>query len=120
MSFMHSNWAKLVKGMTLAELSLEIEIAKLGFPYRVQHPFFLWHSRRLPFFPDFYVMRPGSPFIIEVDDPDHDKPEKKKRDAVRTQRIWEVERIPVVRVTNAEVHADPAAALAKALEKLDV
>src|SRR5690606_34788837 len=89
--------------LTPAEKALEPEVAKLGVPYRVQHP--IWALRyRL----DFALPTLG--IAIEVDDPSHTAKKKRAADKKRTDRLkkagWKV-----LRTTNAEVLADPEGAL---------
>jgi len=100
MSMMHIRWGKLYKG-TPAEHSLEPAVAALGLCYRTQLPGFQYGFR---YFPDFYLPQLG--VIIEVDDPSHDKPEKRLADAERTEyfegRGWRV-----LRCKNEEALNDP-------------
>jgi very-short-patch-repair endonuclease len=96
-------WAAAYSNPTPAEKALEPEVAKLGVPYRIQHP--IWAlSYRL----DFALPTLG--IAIEVDDPSHTAKRKRAADTKRTARLkkagWRV-----LRTTNAAVLADPAKAL---------
>lgn len=103
-----ANWDWLYSHPTKAELALEPEVAKLGIPYRFQHR--VWN-----FVVDFAL--PTLMVAIEVDDPSHNRADKRRKDAERTE--WLVGRgWRVVRTTNAEAIADPAAALIRALGPL--
>lgn len=99
MSIFLTRWAKLYSQQTPAEAALEPAIAALGVPYRFQHP--LWG---LKYFPDFALIK--QKIVIEVDDPSHSRPKKKREDAERTKRMaqhgW-----TVVRCTNDEALNDP-------------
>jgi very-short-patch-repair endonuclease len=92
-------WAALYADQTPAEAALEPALASLGVPYRFQHP--LWALR---VFPDFVLHQ--HKLVIEVDDPSHARPAKKRADAERTRKIesagWKV-----VRCTNEEALRDP-------------
>lgn len=87
---MATRWMSLYQG-TPAEHALEPELAKLGIPYRWQHP--VWAARA---FLDFAL--PTVMLAIEVDDKGHYQPAKKKKDAERTERLgkygWTVIRVP--------------------------
>jgi very-short-patch-repair endonuclease len=82
-SFMHQCWAGNYKG-TPAEHAIEPAIAKLGVPYRIQHPLFLFPGG-LKYFPDFVL--PSIGVVLEVDDGSHDDEKKKGNDAVRTAAL---------------------------------
>lgn len=101
-----ANWDYLYQNPTKAELLLEPEVAKLGVPYRFQHR--IWN-----YIPDFAIL-PWK-LLVEIDGDSHRRKEQVAKDAEKTawlaKRGWRT-----VRVTNAEVFADPAAALAKALD----
>jgi very-short-patch-repair endonuclease len=92
---------KLYRDTTPAELSLECEVARLGVPYRIQFPYYLWGVR---YFPDFVL--PTLKVVIEVDDESHNRRVKQEADAVRTEELnalgWEV-----VRCTNREALEQP-------------
>lgn len=98
-SLLLKRWAKLYSQPTDAERAIEPAIASLGVPYRFNHP--LW---ALAVFPDFILIR--NKLVIEVDDPSHARPAKRKADAERTKKLngagWQV-----VRCTNDEALADP-------------
>lgn len=101
-------WAAAYSNPTEAEAKLEPEVAKLGVPYRIQHP--IWAlSYRL----DFALPTLG--LAIEVDDPSHTAKKKRAADKRRSERLkkagW-----TVLRTTNAEVLKDPAAALHRMLK----
>lgn len=105
-------WAAATSNPTPAEKALEPEVAKLGLPYRFQHP--IWALRyRL----DFAI--PSLRLAIEVDDPSHTAKKKRAADKQRTAKLekagWRV-----VRTTNAEVLADPARALKKMLDSAGI
>lgn len=91
---------KLYRDITPAEIKMEEAVAKLGVPYRIQFPYYLWGVR---FFPDFLL--PTLKLIIEVDDESHNERKKKEADAQRTQELnalgW-----TVVRCTNQEALDD--------------
>lgn len=91
---------KLYRDVTLAEIKMEEAVAKLGVPYRIQFPYYLWGVR---FFPDFLL--PTLKLIIEVDDESHNERKKKEADEQRTQELnalgW-----TVVRCTNQEALDD--------------
>lgn len=96
-------WAALYSDPTPAEQAIEPAIASLGVPYRFNHP--LWALR---VFPDFIL--PQQKLVIEVDDPGHSRPARRRADAERTKKLngagWQV-----VRVTNDEALRDPYAAV---------
>lgn len=101
-------WAAAYSNPTPAEKALEPEVAKLGVPYRIQHP--IWAlSYRL----DFALPTLG--VAIEVDDPSHTAKKKRAADKKRSARLekagWRV-----LRTTNAAVLANPAKALRDCLE----
>ena len=105
-----ANWAYLYDNMTKAELALEVEIAKLGVPYRAQHR--IWN-----YILDFAVL-PWK-LAIEVDGSSHRRKSQIEKDAQKTEwlakRGWRT-----VRIWNDAVYADPAKALADALKDLDL
>jgi len=96
---------KLYRDITPAEIAMEEAVAKLGVPYRIQFPYYLWGVR---FFPDFLL--PTLKLIIEVDDKSHNEKAKKEADEQRTQELntlgW-----TVVRCTNDEALADATGVL---------
>lgn len=91
---------KLYRDVTPAEIAMEEAIARLGVPYRIQFPYYLWGVR---FFPDFLL--PTLKLIVEVDDDSHNEKAKKEADLQRTQELnalgW-----TVVRCTNREALDD--------------
>src|SRR5882757_3319604 len=97
--FFLMRWSKLYSKPTEAEEAIEPAIASLGVPYRFQHPLC-----GLSLFPDFALI--NDRLVIEVDDPSHSKPAKKREDAERTAKLnkhnWRV-----VRCTNAQAILDP-------------
>lgn len=100
MNIMASRAGKLYRDITWAELCMEEAVARLGIPYRIQFPYYLWGVR---FFPDFLL--PTLKVIIEVDDASHNEQRKKEADEQRTLELnslgW-----TVVRCTNDEAIAD--------------
>ena len=101
-------WASSVANPTPAEAALEPAVAALGVPYRFQHP--IWALRyRLDFaFPTLKL-------AIEVDDSSHTRKAKRDKDKERTAKLTKVG-WKVLRTTNEEVLADPAAALDRMLK----
>ena len=106
---MAMRWCRLYKG-TPAELALEDAVARLGVPYRTQFPLFLYGAR---YFPDFVL--PSLALVIEVDDPSHNRGDKKLEDEERTAEIKAKFGWTVVRVTNDAAIADPDEAVSSAL-----
>lgn len=102
-----SNWVKLYTGQTPSELALEPSIAKLGRPYRAQHPIFPAHA-----IADFALLE--DKIIIEVDGRSHSSKAAQADDAVRTAAIekfgW-----TVVRCKNEDAVRDPAGTVARCL-----
>ena len=105
---MANRWCRLVLG-TPAELSLEPHIAALGLRYRFQHPLWLFDGR-LRYFPDFALL--DAMVVVEVDDPSHATPKKRRADAERTQKL-EAAGWRVWRCTNREALVDPAGTVAR-------
>ena len=98
-------WAKLYADQTPAERAIEPHIAKLGVPYRAQHPVF-----SCGFILDFALL--DRKLAIEVDGKSHRGAAAKAADAERTAKLnaygW-----TVVRCTNEEALADPAGTVAR-------
>lgn len=94
-------WGRLYKG-TKAEHALEPAVAALGLCYRTQFPGYLYGFRA---FPDFFLPQLG--LVIEVDDPSHDRPDKRIEDQERTE-ILESFGWRVVRCKNEEALNDPS------------
>lgn len=105
---------KLYRDITSAEIAMEEAIAKLGVPYRIQFPYYLWGVR---YFPDFLL--PTLKLIIEVDDDSHREKAKKEADEQRTQELnslgW-----TVVRCTNQEALDDSNEALRCMLQSVGI
>jgi len=103
---------KLYRDITPAEIAMEEAVAKLGVPYRIQFPYYLWGVR---FFPDFLL--PTLKLIIEVDDKSHNEKAKKEADEQRTQELnalgW-----TVVRCTNDEALNDATGVLRNLLAQV--
>jgi very-short-patch-repair endonuclease len=102
---------KLYRDITPAEIAMEEAVAKLGVPYRIQFPYYLWGVR---FFPDFLL--PTLKLIIEVDDDSHNEKAKKIADQQRTEELnalgW-----TVVRCTNREALDDAQGTLNRLLRE---
>lgn len=98
-------WGRLYR-QTPAELALEDAIAELGVVYRPQFPGFLYGVRS---FPDFYL--PTLKLVIEVDDPSHNRAEKKIEDEERTRVLHREWGVRVVRCTNRNALEDPRGVL---------
>lgn len=103
-------WYKLYTEQTPFEEKLEMQIAKLGYRYRTQHPFLAKKA-----FVDFYF--PDQKLVVEVDDPSHEKRDKKKKDLQRTQSL-EAIGLKVIRFTNKQVGQDLPTVVSKILEEL--
>lgn len=101
-------WGNLYRG-TPAELAIEPAIAALGLTYRFQHPMFLWGVKA---FPDFVLPTIG--VVLEVDDPSHDEPEKRQKDAQRTSLLETLGWV-VVRCSNDEALTNPQETVARLL-----
>jgi very-short-patch-repair endonuclease len=99
-NIMASRAGKLYRDTTPAELAMEEAVAKLGVPYRIQFPYYLWGVR---FFPDFVL--PTLKLIIEVDDESHNEARKQEADAQRTAELNALGWV-VVRCTNQEALDD--------------
>ncbi len=100
MNLLATYWQKLYRS-TPAELAIEPAIAALGVQYRTQFPFYLWGVK---LFPDFLLPTIG--VILEVDDPSHEEPEKRKADREK-EAFYERIGYRVVRCTNEEALSDP-------------
>lgn len=94
-------WCRLYRG-TEAELALEDAVAALGVPYRTQFPGFLFGVR---YFVDFYLPTLG--LVIEVDDPSHERNDKREADAERTKELQKEWGVMVLRCTNEDAINDP-------------
>jgi very-short-patch-repair endonuclease len=92
-------WAAAYSNPTPAEAILEPAIAKLGHPYRFQHPIWAMRYRVDYAFPKAMV-------IFEVDDPSHRQKAKRAKDKERTARL-ESKGWKIYRCTNEEALADP-------------
>jgi Protein of unknown function (DUF559) len=103
-----SNYYKHVHGKVQRQTDIEPHIAKLGLVYRAQHPFPGVYGVA-----DFLIEPLG--LIIEIDGPEHLKGEKLEKDQARDAALARNGYV-TVRLTNAEVEADPAAALQRALK----
>lgn len=101
------NWAKLYATPTKSELAIEPAIAALGIPYRAQHPVFACHA-----IADFALLGPR--ILIEVDGRSHNGPAAKAKDRERTARL-ERQGWVVVRCTNEQAEAEPAATVQRLL-----
>jgi hypothetical protein len=112
---MHRNWGQLYYG-TPAELALEPYVAAWGWPYRFQHPFFLFPGET-KYFPDFFL--PQQRVIIEVDDSGHFTPAGRKKDAVRTAALVKLG-YKVVRCTNEEALFDPEGTVTRLMAEAGV
>lgn len=99
-NYLH-NWARLYSNPTVSELALEPEIAKLGVPYRAQHPLFAVHC-----IADFALL--DEKIIIEVDGKSHNSESAKAEDRERTLKIERFGWV-VVRCKNEDAQREPAA-----------
>lgn len=90
-----SNWYRNYCKPTKHEAILETEVAKLGIPYRFQHPF---QGGRI--IADFYI--PDWSLVIEVDGKSHTTPKQKAKDAAN-EAWYRTQGILCVRVTNAVI-----------------
>lgn len=103
---------KLYRDITPAEIAMEEAVSRLGVPYRIQFPYYLWGVR---FFPDFLL--PTLKLIIEVDDDSHNEKAKKIADEQRTQELnalgW-----TVLRCTNEEAINDATGVLRNLLARV--
>ena len=104
MSLFLKRWAKLYAHRTRAELAIEPAVARLGLPYRGQHPVFDGGAIL-----DFAIYPDGldGPAVdLEVDGPSHRTKKGREHDDERTARLtaagW-----TVIRCTNEEAIADP-------------
>ena len=100
-------WQRLYNKPSKAEVAFEPYVAKLGVPYRFQHV--LYH-----YVLDFALVI--QKVDIELDGPDHNRTDRKLKDAERTSWLqkhgW-----TVVRIQNDEVFDDPVGALNRAMER---
>ncbi len=92
-NIMLSYWYRLYTKQTRHEEMLEKEICKLGVRYRTQHPMIGQKA-----FLDFYL--PDYQVCLEVDDPGHEK--RQKKDRLRDKRLAGLG-IRTIRFTNSEV-----------------
>jgi very-short-patch-repair endonuclease len=101
-----THWAQLYPG-TASEAAIEPAIAKLGRPYRAQHPIFSHH-----FIVDFALLE--DKIIIEVDGKSHNSTAAKQKDALRTAAL---ERLgwTVVRCKNEDAQRDPDGTVARCM-----
>lgn len=110
MNLLLTRWAKLYSQQTPAERAIEPAIARLGIPYRFQHP--VWS---VGVFPDYVLL--DDRVVIEVDDPSHNTKAKKAADKARTAKLekagWRV-----VRCTNEEALTDPYATVNRMMAEL--
>lgn len=99
-------WYKLYSKPTRSEEALEPWIARLGAPYRFQH------LVGMKYILDFALL--DQKIAIEVDDPGHERRDKRLKDKARTEwltaRGW-----TVVRITNDEAVRWPCASLNRAM-----
>lgn len=99
-------WQRLYNKPTRAEQMLEPYVAKLGVPYRFQHP--IYH-----YILDFGLIQ--QKIAIECDGLEHKRKDREIRDAERTAWLkkhgWRV-----VRIDDQDIFNNPAAALNRALE----
>lgn len=101
------NWAALYTKPTEAERAIEPAIARLGKPYRAQHPVFSAHS-----IVDFALLEDR--IIIEVDGNSHVGPKAREADRKRTHTL-ETLGWTVVRCWNSAAIREPDATVQKLL-----
>lgn len=89
-------WHQLYHHQTKQEQLLEIEVAKLAVRYRTQHPF---RCGAKSYFADLWL--PDYALVIEIDDPSHDRADKRKKDLERTIAL-QAKGLEVLRLTNEE------------------
>ena len=92
-NIMLSYWYRLYTKQTRHEKKLEKQLCKLGVRYRTQH--IVLAAKAIL---DFYL--PDQEICIEVDDPGHEK--RQKKDQQRTERLAGLG-IRVIRFTNEDV-----------------
>lgn len=92
-----SYWHRLYHNQTKHEEIMEKELCKLGVRYRTQHPFRIGNKN---FFADFYL--PDNKLVIEIDDPGHEKEQKKADDLERTNALKTIG-LEVIRFSNHQV-----------------
>ncbi len=103
-------WYKLYMDQTPCEEKLEMQIARLGYRYRTQHPFLAKKA-----FVDFYF--PDQKLVVEVDDPSHEKADRKKKDLQRTKSL-EAIGLKVIRFTNEQISHDLSTVVSKISREL--
>lgn len=109
MNIMAVRMGRLLRG-TPAELAIEGAIASLGLPYRFQFPGYIYGLR---YFPDFALPTLG--VVIEIDDPSHEKADKRLADAERDEAILREWGWRTVRIRNEKAISDPIGSLMAAL-----
>jgi len=92
-NIMLTYWYRLYTKQTKHEKKLEKQLCKLGVRYRTQH--IVLAAKAIL---DFYL--PDQEICIEVDDPGHEK--RQKKDQQRTERLAGLG-IKVIRFTNEDV-----------------
>src|SRR4051812_5297668 len=90
-------WHQLYHYQTKQEQTLEERVATLGVRYRTQHPF---RCGAKNYFADLWL--PDYSIVVEVDDPGHNRADKRKKDLERTNAL-EARGLVVLRVTNEQV-----------------
>ena len=100
-------WRRMCAEPTEAESALDPAVAKLGYAYRFQHPF--WEYK---YFADFAVL--PLKLIIEVDGDSHDRPSQKEKDLKHALQVLDDGWV-VARVSNELAVQNPGAAAAQAL-----
>lgn len=90
-------WYRLYNNQTRQEQAVEKVIAPLGFRYRCQH---LFRCGSKTYFADFWL--PDLNLVVEIDDPSHNAPDKRKKDLQRTKALQALG-LTVIRFTNQEV-----------------
>jgi very-short-patch-repair endonuclease len=100
-------WAKLYTKPTQSEVALEPEIARLGTPYRAQHPVFA-----AGVVVDFALLE--DKIAIEVDGSSHDTKKAQEKDRLRTLKLEKLGWV-VVRCRNEDALKEPAATVQRLL-----
>lgn len=100
-------YQNIIRKQPKAERVFEDALVKHQLRYRTQFP-----MGGGVYILDFFL--PDLRLVIEIDDPSHERPERKKRDAAKNAYLTK-NGYRIVRVTNDVVLKDPAAAVAKAL-----
>lgn len=108
LDYWSGNYYKHCHGQVPRQTALEPHIAALGLVYRAQHPFPGVYG-----IADFLIEPLG--LIIEIDGPEHGRGEKLEKDQIRDAALAKKGYL-TVRLSNAEVDADPKAALERALK----